>query len=156
MKKESGKIEDPQELQRKLEEVDAQQKKFAMVNEANKEEIYRINFNKVVRKQLLEPKKKDEADRKGFSLIGKSTDRGGDDSDDPNLSKMSDESGSSEGGSSEFLSERSGEQETKKGKTPGGKGKGGKPSDLMSGRDNATKGKGGSEKKEATQVVRNT
>ena len=67
-----------------------------MVNEANKEEIYRINFNKVVRKQNKEPKKKDETKKLAwFGNSGKSTERGGDPSEDPNISRMSDESGSS-------------------------------------------------------------
>mmetsp|Transcript_19790 Transcript_19790/g.24445 ORF Transcript_19790/g.24445 Transcript_19790/m.24445 type:complete len:145 (-) Transcript_19790:2417-2851(-) len=137
-KDKGSKIEDPQELARKLEELDAQQKRYAMVNEANKEEIYRINFNKVVRKQLMEPKKKgDDVDRAArFNLLGKSTDRGGDDSD-PNISKLSDESGSSDGGSSVFMSEGSDDKDQKK--KSGAGGKGAKPSELMSGRDHSTK-----------------
>ena len=147
-KDKNQKIEDPQELQRKLEELEGKQKRYAMVNEANKEEIYRINFNKVVRKQLMEPKKKgDGADRSAFNMIGKSTDRGGEDSDDVNLSKISGESGSS-GGSSNLDTDNEDEMETKKGKTPPGKGKG-KPSDLLAGKDNLVKAKGATAPKDS-------
>ena len=111
-----------------------------MIAEANKEEIYRINFNKVVRKQLMEPKKRSGDDRQGFELIGKSTDRGGDDSDDVNLSKISGESGSS-GGSSNLDTDNEDEMETKKGKTLTGKGKG-KTGDILAGKENLVKTKG--------------
>ena len=93
-----------------------------------------------MRKQLVEPKKKGDVDRQGFNLIGKSTDQGGEDSDDVNLSKISGESGSS-GGSSNLDTDNEEEMETKKGKTPAGKGKG-KPSDLMAGKENLVKAKG--------------
>ena len=80
-----------------MEELSKQQTKYKMVTEANKEEIKRIDyFNKVVRKQNKEPKKKDETKKLAwFGNSGKSTERGGDPSEDPNISRMSDESGSS-------------------------------------------------------------
>lgn len=118
-----------------MEELAMQQRRFEMVNEANKEEIKRIDyFNKVVRKQFKEPKKKDETKKFGWfsSNHAKSTERGDDQSDDPNISKMSDESGSSFVGSSDDQTDNDGDNQTRKSKPKPGKKKG-KPSNLMSG-----------------------
>lgn len=104
-----------------------------MQNEAYKNEINRVNFNKVVRKQVFGEKKRNRFDDTPNKLLG-ATDRP-DSDDDENISKMSDESLVSAVGSDEFATERSEDF----GGKPVSNAKGAKSSELVAKKDNTKK-----------------
>ena len=132
-----GVDEDPAELQKKLEDNEIEQKRISMLNEAYRNEINRVNFNKIVRKQIDGDKRRnggDDANERNKLLAA--TDRPGDSEDDGDMSQESEESGKSAGGSSQFATERS---EEAGGKAipnakmiKGGKGKSSKTADATS------------------------
>ena len=66
--KKENKQEDAAELNRRLEEIQAKQTSTAMINAANKIEIQRINFNKLINKQKQEPKKRQNENELSVSL----------------------------------------------------------------------------------------